>query len=154
GEGTGTFFVEDKQEFAKLVREKPGSGPSIETGFQYDYREALTNFRVKTTVRDPRGNDTLYVMNTGGGVLETHEPQGKNTFIEWATDDVLKMKETDAKQRFTRYEYDSRGNLTLESIQAPGLGVVETHYEYDPRFNKMTLKRDPEQRTTSYDIDS
>ena len=73
--------------------------------------------------------------------------------MEWATDDIFKLKETDALGRVTTYGYDGRGNLTLEQIATPDLGTVETRYEYDTRFNKLSLKTDAEERTTRYDID-
>jgi RHS repeat-associated protein len=151
GESSG-LLVEDKEEFAKVVREFP-TAAALETRFQYDYREALTARRFKTMVRDPRSNDTLYVLNSNGSPLEIHEPLGKTAIMEWAADDIFKTKETDANGRVTTYGHDSKGNLTLESIQAAGLGAVNTRYEYDLTFGKLTLKQDAEGRTTRYVID-
>ncbi len=100
------------------------------------------------------------VLNGNGSPLEIHEPLGKTTTMEWATTDIFKTKETQPKTeaypqgRVTDYGYDDRANLTSERITAPDFGVVETTYEYDPKFNKLTLKHDAEGRETSYRIDT
>ena len=91
-----------KTEFTRRVTEYPGTGSGVATEFLYDLTDVF-EARWKTTVRDPRGNQTRYVMNGYGAVLEMHEPLGRSTFFEWAPDDVLKKSETDANGRVTRY---------------------------------------------------
>ena len=94
------------------------------TEFAYDRREAPTAQRWKTTVRDPRGIQTLHVLNRDGSPLEIHEafdkPESRTTVMEWDEEDILKRKETDAKERVSRFDYDSKGNLTSHRIYMPG----------------------------------
>jgi len=145
--------VDHKEEFAKEVLEFPSTGQTLSTRFAYDYSDVLSHARFKATVRDPRGHDTLNVLNGNGSALEIHEPLGKTSVMEWAATDILKMKETNPLGRITEYGYDDRGNLTLETIHTADLGDAVTTYEYDPRFNKLTFKRDAEGRETRYSID-
>jgi RHS repeat-associated protein len=151
GEDSG-LLVQRKEEYVKEVRERAGSG-FVRTRFEYDYREALASQRFICGVTDARSNPTRYVLNGNGAPLEVHEPLGKSTFTIWAPDDIVKIQETDARGRITHYGYDDRGNLTSERIQTSDHGVVETRYEYDPSFNKLTFKKDAEGRETSYEID-
>ena len=152
--GERRLAIDQKEEFVRRVREFALAPTFLVplTEFQYDYTEALSR-RFQTTVKDARLNETLYVMNGNGSPLEIREPLGRTTRMEWATDDIFKTRETDPLLRVTTYGYDLRGNLTSERIATPDLGVVETRYEYDTRFNKLTLKTDAEGRATRYDID-
>jgi YD repeat-containing protein len=149
----GGLLFEEKWELVKEVIEHPDPGLSLRTEFSYDARDAVAWSRWKTTVRDARGNDTLYVLNGNGSPLEIHEPLGKTTTMTWAPDDILKTSETDANGRTTEFEYDPRGNLRLERILTADLGPVETEYRYDTRFNKLEWKKDAEGRETNYTID-
>ena len=136
------------------MTEYPGTGGGVATEFLYDLSEVLET-RWKTTVRDARGNQTRYVMNGYGAVLEMHEPPGRSTFFEWAPDDVLKKSEKDANGRVTRYAHDARGNLTARPwTSADGSTTLPVAtYAYDARFNKLTLKSDGAGHTTTYEID-
>ena len=106
------------------------------------------------------GDFVAVVLNGNGSPLRIEEPLGKTTTMAWAPDDILKLQETGPRTeiypqgRVTDFGYDSRGNLTSERITTPAFGVVETSYEYDPRFNKLTFKKDAEGRETRYEIDS
>jgi len=144
-------LVGSKEEYAKEVHELPAAGVVVSTRFAYDYTAALT-LQFKTTVRDGRGNDSLYVLNGNGSPLRIQEPMGKTTVMEWAAADIFKTKETDPLGRVTFYEYDPRGNLVLERISTAEFGPVETQYAYDPDFNKLTFKQDAEGRITRYEI--
>ncbi len=154
GETSGGMPPLGKREFAKLVREfaDKALAQPVPTQYSYDYTDWQSS-RYRATVRDANGHETVYTLNGNGSPLEIAEPEGRTTKLAWATDDVLKLSETDALQRVTAYDYDDRGNLTLERIQAPGIGAVETVYAYDARFNKLTLKRDALGRETRYTID-
>jgi RHS repeat-associated protein len=147
-------FSIGKTELTRRVTEYPGTSGGVAIEFLYDLSEALAT-RWKTTVRDARGNPTRYVMNGYGAVFEMHEPLGRATFFEWAPDDVLKKSEKDANGRVTRYAHDGRGNLTEETVtSADGSTTVPVGtYAYEPSFNKLTLKRDGDGRTTTYEID-
>jgi RHS repeat-associated protein len=151
--GGGLSFTE-KWELAKQVVEHPEPGLSIRTEFSYDAQEVVSRSQWKTTVRDGRGRDTLYVLNGNGSPLRIEEPLGKTTTMAWADDDIFKTREQDANGRVTEFGYDPRGNLTLERIQTSDLGPVVTEYRYDTRFNKLTWKKDAEGRETNYAIHS
>jgi RHS repeat-associated protein len=156
GEGPDGFLVVwEKEEFVRRVVEFPQAQETTE--FSYDYQGALASQRWKTTVTDPRGFSSLYVLNGNGSPLEITEavgkPEERQTTIRWKAADIVKEDETDANGRLTRYEHDDRGNLTKETIVTTDLGEVVTHYAYDSRFNKLTQKVDAENRTTSYTID-
>ena len=151
--GRGLFF-EEKWERVRQVVEHPSPGLSIRTEISYDLRDAISRAEWKATVRDGRGNDTLYVLNGNGSPLEIREPLGKTTRMTWAPDDILKLSETDANGRVTEFGYDdNRGNLTRERVLTPDLGPIVTEYAYHPRFNKLTRKKDAAGRTTTYSID-
>jgi RHS repeat-associated protein len=145
-------LLQPKREYAKQVREAPGTPDEVSTRFEWDYREAA-NLRFKATVRDGRGNPTTYVMNGRGSPLEVREPLNKTTAATWSSADILKTSETDPLGRLTTYGYDGRGNLTSEVIHTDDFGLVETRYEYEPRFNKLVFKRDPEGRVSRWEID-
>ena len=98
------------------------SGPGSAT----TRRQAVALSQFRTTVRDARGKDTVYVLNGNGSPLRIEEPLGKTTTMTWAADDILKTSETDANGRLTQFEYDERGNLTLERVVTSDLGPVET----------------------------
>jgi RHS repeat-associated protein len=151
--GGGLLFTE-KWELVKEVVEHPDLALSIRTQFSYDAGEVIARSQWKTTVRDGRGDDTLYVLNGNGSPLEIREPLGKTTRMTWAPDDILKTSETDANGRVTEFEHDPRGNLKLERILTADLGPVVTEYRYDSRFNKLTWKKDAQLRETTYTIDT
>ena len=90
----------------------------------------------------------MYLLNGNGSPLEIREPLGRRTEMRWATDDIFKTWERDALGRETEFEYDDRGNLTLERILTSDLGPVVTEYEYEESFNKLTDKTDAEGRET------
>jgi len=144
--------------YVKLVREFP-DGPAaprtFETRFTYDFSE-IAQIRLKTTVKDARGNDTRYVLNGNGSPLRIEEPFEDGTRVtemSWSPTDIVKTSEIDPLGRATEYGYDVRGNLTSERIATDDFGVVETRYAYDETFNKLTLKKDAEGRETRYELD-
>jgi YD repeat-containing protein len=162
GEGNLSIYVSDKQEFVKAVTEIPGgTAANAVTGFSYDYTQVLTGSKFKATVTDARGNPTEYEMNLLGGATRVEEPpataggQAKVTLLEWAPNDIVKTKEADALGRVTRFEHtDGRGNLTAEQIEKPaGTVLARTEYSYDAKFNKLTWKKDAENRETIWAID-
>jgi RHS repeat-associated protein len=150
GEGSGVVAL-DKDEYVRKVRELPGRGVAVETELSYDLTNASSN-RWKTTVKDGRGNSTVYLLNSNGSPVEIREPLSRTTRMEWASDDIYKTKETDAEGRVSEYDHDARGNLTSETIHTLDLGSVVTEYRYDTRFNKLTYKKDAEGRETVHTI--
>lgn len=151
-DGANLTFIH-RWELARQVLEFPVPGIAERTSFTYDGSQAASLARWTTTVRDGRGHDTEYLLNGNGSPLEIHEPLGRVTTMRWAADDVLKTWEKDALGRETEFEYDNRGNLTLERILTADFGPVVTQYTYDPSFNKLTFKKDAEARETTYLID-
>jgi len=155
----GVFTALQKQEYVKLVREFP-DGPTaprkFETRFTYDFSE-IAQLRLKTTVQDPRGNDTRYVLNGNGSPLRIEEPFEQGTRVTqmvWSPTDIVKTQEIDPLGRVTDYGYDANANLTSERITTEDIGIIETRYTYDQTFNKLTVKKDAEGRETRYDIDA
>jgi RHS repeat-associated protein len=151
--GGGSLIFQEKWERVRQVVEHPAPALSIRTELSYDLREALTRGEWKTTVRDGRGNDTVYVLNGNGSPLEIREPLGKTTRMTWAADDILKLSETDANGRVTEFGYDDRGNLASERVLTPDLGPILTEYAYHGRFNKLTRKKDAAERITTHAVD-
>jgi YD repeat-containing protein len=131
-----------KYEFVKEVHEAMGLPEVAVTGFLYDATNYAVTGQLRTVVTDARANATEYLLNENGSPERITEPGGVVTEMTWAADDIYKTSETDANQRVTLFEYDSRANLTKETIQAGGaIGDVVTEFDYDPDYNKMTLKR-------------
>ena len=140
-----------KVEYVKAVKEL---SRAVVTTFSYDLSE-LQDRRLTTTVTDARGNETTYLLNGNGSPLRRiDEPGAVVTEMEWAVDDIFKLREVDANGRVTRFEYDDNANLTKEIIETGSLGDVVTEFAYDPVFNKMTKKLDAEDRATSFEIDA
>ncbi|MGE0454278.1 MAG: RHS repeat-associated core domain-containing protein [Vicinamibacteria bacterium] len=154
---TPALLVLGKEELVRTVVEFPSRDlptPPYETAFSYDMSRAASDLIWTTTVRDARGNDTVYLLNGYGAPREIQEPLGRRTSMTWAPDDILKTSERDALERVTDFSYDARGNLTGERISSPtGELLAETTYRYDARFNKLEFKRDAEGRETRFEID-
>ena len=149
GESGEGLFVQDKFEWVKEVREPEG----VTTSFVYDRTRVVTDQEFISRGTDARGNVTTYTLNGNGSPLEINEPGDIITKMEWAVDDITKLKETDANGRVTRFEYDTNANLIKEIIETAELGEVITEFNYDPIFNKMTRKVDAEGRETLFEID-
>ena len=146
---TGDEFAQGKFEWVKEVREPEDAT----TSFVYDLTDLIPTGLFKTFVTDPRNNVTEYNLNRNGSPERIVEPGNIVTEMEWAVDDITKLKETDANLRVTRFVYDENANLTEETIETADLGDVVTKFSYDPVFNKMTSKTDAEERVTIFEID-
>ena len=155
GEVNALLVAGRKDELAKRVTEFANEGPAPlpETKFAYDFTQAPSG-TFTTAVTDSRNNPTTYELNGAGSPTRILEPMGKETVITWVPLDILKETETDAEGRITRYGYDNRGNLTSEKIEKDGATLAETTYEYDTEFNKLTYKKDAENRETRYRINA
>jgi RHS repeat-associated protein len=152
----GVALFGDKRELIKEVREYPEKGKfteadAVKTRFEYDFTRIPEGKR-ETKVTDTRDNVTTYLLNGYGAPLEVREPMGRTTKMQWAADDIYKIQEIDPEGRVTDFGYDGNGNLTSERITTEDFGVVETIYRYDPDFNKLEYKKDPEGRETFWTI--
>ncbi|MGD8895882.1 MAG: transglutaminase domain-containing protein, partial [Acidobacteriota bacterium] len=147
----GGLWFTSRWELVKEVVEYPAPAVAQRTALTYDGTD-FASARWTTTVRDARGNDTVYLLNGNGSPLEIHEPLGRLTEMRWAEDDIFKTWERDALGRETEFEYDGRGNLIAERILTDEFGPVVTQYEYDGQYNKLTRKEDAEGRVTRYVI--
>ena len=125
-----------KYEWLKAVDEPEG----VTTSFVYDLTR-ISSGEFITTVTDGRRNDTIYTLNLTGSPLTIEEPDAIITQMTWTANDIFKTSETDANERTTLFEYDTRANLIKETIVTDDFGDVVTEFAYDPLFNKMTLKR-------------
>lgn len=154
--GEGGSVEAHKYEWVKEAREAAGEPEQAVTGFVYDVTE-VSSERWKAIVTDARDNDTEYILNKDGSPTQITEPGGVVTKMEWSVDDITKLKETDALDRVTRFDYDANASLIKETIEAGGaIGDVVTEFEYDDFFNKMTLKRviNTEIQETRFEIDA
>ena len=91
---------------------------------------------------DSLGNETIYVRDEDGRVLEMHEPdpdQMQSGFLQVNGNN---------EQLVTKYEYDDRGNL--KKITRPDATFEEWFYETD--WNVPTKYVDAEQNVTTYDV--
>ena len=116
-------FAQGKFEWVKAVREPEGAT----TSFVYDLRGRSLEVGMDAEVKDPRGNTTKYRLNLLGSPLRIEEPGPQGPFVttmEWAADDIVKTKETDANGRVTEYAYDGNANLTTETVRSPSGDVV------------------------------
>jgi RHS repeat-associated protein len=152
GEEQKFFYVLDKQERVRVVREYPDMRV-LETQFSYDVTKAGSEGRVTTTVTDPALRKTEYVQNLLGATLEVHEPLGRDTVITW-TGDVRKETELDANKRLTHFSWDGNGNPLGQTIETndPDLGDVTTATVYDPTYSKLTSQTDGESHTTQWTL--
>jgi RHS repeat-associated protein len=129
----------------------------------------------KRTVRDLRGNDTLYTLNYVGNPLRIDEPLGKTTLMTWSIDegkpDNVMTSRTDGRQFITLYEYDLQGNITKEtdpysksiiSTWNQAFSLIESRtdrnnikqtWQYDPRGN-LLLHTDGDLKNHSYSYNS
>jgi RHS repeat-associated protein len=171
--GRDILIIPMKYELVKSVTEG-ADDPAVaaKTTFAYDYSQLGT--RYLTTVTDPRNIVTRYVMHARGAVTEVRVALpggGENvTTQRWAFEDnindVYITRKVDPNGRVTRFEYDTRGNTTKEIIEASIDGYapvadaggnvaaeVVTSWEYEPKFNQLVKKTDPEGHVTSYVID-
>jgi RHS repeat-associated protein len=156
GEG-GEEGGQGKHEYVKEVREGVGTPELSITKFLYDVTDVSSTGRVRTVVTDGRNNPTEYFLNLQGSPVEIRESGNVVTTMVWSTTDIYKVQETNALGRVTDFEYDGNANLTSETIHAGGsVGDVVTEFEYDPTFQKMTLKRvlnGAEVQETTFEID-
>jgi YD repeat-containing protein len=155
GQPSAPLLVANR-EYIRRVREYPGGGSGVvATELSYDLSDVLS-LRWRTTVRDGRGIDTVYVLNANGGDLQRVEAAGtdveRTTVSEWAETDIFKTQTTDALGRVTRFGHDANGNLTEERIETQDLGVVRRSWTYGP-FNRLVSETDAAGRTTSWEID-
>ena len=143
------------EEYVRRVVEHPGNTAPVVTEFSYDLTDVL-ELHWRTTVRDGRGIDALYVLNANGGDVARREALGsaleKTTTSDWAANDILRLRSVDDAGRVTRFGYDASGNLTSETIETADLGQVTRAWQYGP-FNKLVRETDAAGRSRSWDVD-
>ncbi|MCG8434966.1 MAG: DUF6531 domain-containing protein, partial [Gammaproteobacteria bacterium] len=110
----GTFVKQlDATEVVKSVK-YPDSNTAE---FSYECSSGST-FANKRRVTDLRGNTSTYSLNFFGNPIELREPMGKTTKMTWSIDegkpDNVMTSRTDALGRRTEFEYDDKGNITVE----------------------------------------
>ncbi len=148
GEDSG-LLVQRKEEYVKEVEEHRGAGGIA----QHPVRVRLPPGAGRPEVQDdghgrraatPRATSSTATAPAGDpgapGQDDGHEV-GDRRHLQDAG-------EGRAGAAITEFGYDERGNLTSERIHTADLGVVETLYQYEPAFNKLTFKKDAEGRET------
>lgn len=132
----------------------PPGAPS--TSFVYDGSRAAQGF-FRIDARTGDGAPTRYLLNRDGNPLEIDEPgTPRRTVTKTAFDPlhVVKTVQEQGNGRRLEYAYDASGNLTLELEKAAKSAPPRrTAYAYDPRFNKLVHKEDPEGRRSAWTID-
>ncbi len=136
-----TWIITHKEELAKQVTEFANEGPvpTPETKFAYDFSQGPSAVYT-TTVKDARGYDSVYTLNSHGSPTRILEPLGKETVIGWKPNDILKADERDALGRLTRYDYDARGNLTLERVEKDAAVLAETTLPVRPAVQQARVQ--------------
>jgi RHS repeat-associated protein len=172
--GQSILKIPMKYELVKKVTDGAGTPDAGVTTFAFDYTQHGTKYLA--TITDPRDVATRYTMNARGAVSEIRVLAGSGggsdnvTKMTWAFEeginDVYMTRKEEPNGRIVRYEYDARGNMTREIIEATVSGYapvttaagdvapeVITAWEYEPKFNKPVKKTDPEGHVTEYTID-
>jgi RHS repeat-associated protein len=171
--GYDASFGISKHEFIREIQQPEG----VTIKFTYDLAAGTRE------VSDPRPNvaATKYTLDDYGATVKVEAPLGRTTTTTWCTEiplpdacggvrDAIRVAETDALGRTTRYEYDALGNVVETTIDfstisdpdiAPVLDStgqevtsVTTSTTYDPLFSKKTSETDAEGNRTVYCLDS
>ncbi len=107
----------------------------------------------KRTVTDLRGNDTVYTLNSFGSPIEIVEPMGRTTMMVWSIDlgedDNLLRKKTDGIGRNWEYQYDTLGNVIVET-DPNGNTISQT---WNQEFSLLESRTDQNSITVSYGYD-
>ena len=105
------------------------------------------------TVTDDKGS-TRYELNFHGNPDAIHEPLGRTTKMKWSLDagldDNVMISRTDAKGNLTTYQYDSKGNITLQT----DADNKTTNTLWDLKFSIPTSRTDRNGSTTTFQYDS
>ncbi len=118
--------------------------------FQYDF----TNN--KRTITDLNENDIVYVLNIYGNPLRIEESLGKVTRMTWSIDegknDNVMTSRTNARNYTTTYQYDAKGNITLET-DSTGQSIITT---WNQKFSRPETRTDRNgvNRSLQYDINN
>jgi RHS repeat-associated protein len=171
--GYDSSFGISKHEFIREIQQPEG----VTIKFTYDLAAGTRE------VSDPRPNvaATKYTLDDYGATVKVEAPLGRTTTTTWCTEiplpdacggvrDAIRVAETDALGRTTRYEYDALGNvvettIVFSTISDPDIAPVldstgqevtsiTTSATYDPLFSKKTSETDAEGNTTVYCLDS
>ena len=129
--------------------------PSRETGFSYDFSLGGSGVYT-TTVKDARGNDSVYTLNIHGSPTRIQEPLGKETRDRLEAERHPEEPTSGTRSGvLTRYDYDARGNLTLERIEKAGAAARRDDLRTTTRSSTSSpTRRTPEGRETTHTIDS
>ncbi|MCP4688389.1 MAG: RHS repeat protein, partial [Desulfobacterales bacterium] len=89
----------------------------------------------KRVVTDMRRNPTVYTLNYYGNPRTIEEPESKIIRMVWSIDegldDNVMLSKTDGRGFTTHFQYDWRGNVTLET-DPPGNSIAT---RWDPAFS-------------------
>lgn len=107
-------------------------------------------------VTDLRGYSTTYTLNRWGNPVRVEEPEGKTTEYEWSID----LGEADNLMRFKRelatgvaeweYQYDTKGNLTLEEDPFGN----STEQRWHPQYAVLEYRKDKNGNEVTYGLDA
>ena len=154
----------------QVISETNGNG--VETQYFYDKSGNLK------TIIDGEQNTTTHNYDRAGRLVETidansnnvkfyydsanqmthkiYDPDGKNIRTVYSYDGIGQIfsKSEGTSRRFTRYEYDSEGQLKQEILDPSGLNPLLTTYEYDEAGNQIEVARgsvsNPNQQVVEY----
>ncbi len=118
----------------------------------FEYVTDLENSRIVT---DLRGNPTRYELNPWGNPSRIEEPEGKVTELDWTIDlglpdNLLAEKRDVATGARWQYEYDAKGNKTLE--RDPYDRTVQQ--EWNQQFSVLELRIDKNGNRIRQELDS
>ncbi len=149
--------ISGRSEYVHTVTQTPGApAPDVVTTFIYGPRSSGAP-TVTTTVKDARGNDTVYTMNEHGGVTSVVEPLSRTSSTEWDPTHLRPKHQVLPGGLVKDYQYDVNGNVLVETVTgAPSAAaplVATTASTYDLKFNKPRSMTDANTHTTSWEID-
>jgi RHS repeat-associated protein/uncharacterized delta-60 repeat protein len=93
------------------------------------YTLSFNSSKNQTTIKDPRGNSTVYTFNAVGDQTAAAYPDGSSESAVWQN--YLKLSDTTAAGTET-FSYDSQGNIT----QSQNRDGTVTLSAFDPTFNQ------------------
>ncbi len=138
------------------IAERPAKGGLVSTTFKF---EKLPSPAIPFRVTTRTGNlpTEIYDLRADGREARTEfsDVDGRRTeTVVWASEDVLKVSQSNNRGGETVYAYDVRGNLiretTRRTAQSPPKVVIS---EYHPRFNFLVRQVDANGGVSTWTLD-